>query len=592
MAEDGRYVRFEPKIDDANEVISAEHINTLQDTSERTQQGLFKAQDRDFLDKALFVLEHHRGVNGLWLDLFEDISKINLPRSLNLVFSEVEQGIVFPDGSEQTDGYLYSTTYQNPNFSNMKKVMVIALGYQPPGTSITIEVSNNEADWLAIPLSDSNLFELPSDGTSLTMRAVFNRSDASVASPRLDSWAMLYYDVKSDIIQMPDGSQVIIADPTDPTGLPDMVQIMHHQLMGIGPNDHHPQSHTHDGTDGSGLVSHNSLTEVGPDDHHPKSHYHGEDGIPYVRLGSDVTGTLPVENLSYQLWTGKPGTTGLYFDPKLNDRLTYVKTPDDETYMFYDLVNDRLDHTIMVVQGVASWEQMIYGEYVNSLGETNTILQGTEKHLYDAKDPAIRAEIDKMTAPSAPLGLMVSDAGLGGTLNLLWTPNTELDLVGYNVYRSTDGGIIWVLLNITGIVSANAYVVTGLPNGVPSLFSVTSVDETPYESTRSIAVSGTPTLADTIAPNPPQNIVAIAMGGGVIGVAWNENTESDLDHYKVYRSYSGAAGTFTIVQTAPAGTTSVSNSGLLTGNTYFYYVTAVDLSGNESVPSIIVSTNA
>ncbi|WP_421021343.1 hypothetical protein, partial [Klebsiella pneumoniae] len=117
-----------------------------------------------------------------------------------------------------------------------------------------------------------------------------------------------------------------------------------------------PQEHSHDGSDGSGTVSHKHLTEVGPDDHHPKAHYHGEDGVPYVQLESDVVGTLPVENLSYQVWTGKPGKTGLYFDPQLGDRLVYVKSPDDETYLFYDLQNDRLSHTINIVQGIAVWE--------------------------------------------------------------------------------------------------------------------------------------------------------------------------------------------------------------------------------------------
>lgn len=590
MAEDGRYVRYVPKVDDANEVISAEHINALQDTSERTQQGIFKSQDRDFLDKALFLLEHNRNVNGLWIDLLEDISKINLTRTVNLTFSEVESGIVFPDDSDGVnEGYLYARSYNNPNNSTMNKVMVIVSAYVPEGTSLTVEVSNNEADWVEVSAVNGELTELPTEGSSLYLRARFARAEGVTASPRLDAWAMLYYDVKTDIIDMPDGSQVIIKDPTDNSGdLSGIINIMHNQLMGIGPNDHHPQEHAHDGKDGSGLISHSNLIEVGPDDHHPKAHYHGEDGIPYVRLNSDVVGTLPVENLSYQLWTGKPGVTGLYFDANLDDRLTYVKTPDDETYLFYDIPNDRLDHTITIVQGVASWEQMIYG--LNPKGDV--ILQGTDKKLYDANDPQIRNEIDKMIAPSAPLDLQIADAGTGTELNLSWLANTELDVIGYNVYKSVDGGINWVRLNLTGVIPTNNFVVTGLTVNVPALYAITAVDTTSYESVRSVAVEGTPTLVDTIAPDAPQNLVLTTLGGGALQLQWDENTEPDLDQYNVYRSYSGAAGTFTVVQSVPVGSPIYVNNGLLVGNTYFYYVTALDLTGNESVPSIIVSQNA
>jgi hypothetical protein len=116
----GRYVKFDSKQDNASQVISANDINALQDTTERVEQGIFQAQDRDFLDKALFVLENHRLLNGMWLDLFEDVSKIDLPKSTNLVFSEVERGIIFPNGSAATQGLLYSKTYVNANASNLK----------------------------------------------------------------------------------------------------------------------------------------------------------------------------------------------------------------------------------------------------------------------------------------------------------------------------------------------------------------------------------------------------------------------------------------------------------------------------------------
>lgn len=597
---DGRYVRFEPKYDDANQVISAKHINVLQDTSERTQQGIFRASDRDFLDKALFVLDHHRVVNGMWIDIFENTSKIDLPRSSGLVFSEVEQAVVFPDGSEAVEGWLYSKPYINPNGSNMKQVMVIATTYIPENTNITIEISNNNADWYEISLSNSELFTIPTDGTRLQLRAKFTRSVGTTESPRLDAWAILFRDPFNEIIKMPDGSEIIIKpenplDPNDPNnggGYHGILNIMHNQLMGIGPDDHHPQEHSHDGTDGSGLIKHGSLIEVGPDDHHPKAHYHGEDGVPYVRLDTDVIGTLPLENLSYQLWTGKPGTTGLYFDPKLGDKLVYVKTPDDETYLFYDLKNDRLSHTITIVQGIAVWEDMIFDTYINSNGETTTVLKGTEKRHYDANDDVIKNEISLITAPAKPIGLIVQDPGTGNSLNLSWVANLEVDVVGYNVYRTQNKGITWTLLNTAGLVTQTNFIDSSVTTGIEYGYAITAVDATGYESEKSEMITQKATYVDHIAPDQVKNLVANRVLAGEIHLSWMPNTEPDLSLYRIYGSDSGTQSTFSLLGTVSAGNNLFVHTGLNPGDMYYYYVTAVDISGNESVRSIIVSAIA
>lgn len=591
---EGRYVRFDPKTDNSNEIISATHINSLQDTSERTQQGIFRAQDRDFLDKALFVLEHHRVLNGMWIDLFENTSKIDLPKSTHLVFSEVEQAIAFPNDSIATEGFLYSRPYINPDSDNMKKVMVICAGYVPTNTSILIEISNNNADWFEVPLSDSELFEMPTEGSRLQLRAKLNRTNTDV-SPRLDAWTILFRDPKNEVIKMPDGSDLVIKPPVNPDGGGDLggiVKLMHHQLMGIGPNDHHEKEHKHDGVDGSGTISHNVLTEVGPDDHHPKSHFHGQDGIPYVRLDQDVSGTLPLENLSYQIWTGKPGTTGLYFDPNIDDKLVYVKTPDDETYLFYDLVADRLDHTITITQGIAIWEQMVFGNYTNGSGEETVVLNGTEKTHYDAMDSVIVREVQRIAAPSLPTGLLVMNPGTGIALDLAWVPNTEIDLVGYNVYQTTNAGITWILKNTNGLVPTAAFVATGLVNNADYGYAVTAVDMTGYESGKSTMVHGRPTLLDTTAPDQVQGVVVDRVLSGELVVSWDPNHATDLANYRIWSSPTGAIGSFFMAHTAQAGAEDFTHTNLVTGASYYYYVTAVDSNGNESVPSIVVSQNA
>lgn len=44
------------------------------------------------------------------------------------------------------------------------------------------------------------------------------------------------------------------------------------------PDGHHPESHAHDGVDGSGILSHANLSNVLQDDHHNRAHTHGDGG--------------------------------------------------------------------------------------------------------------------------------------------------------------------------------------------------------------------------------------------------------------------------------------------------------------------------
>lgn len=83
---------------------------------------------------------------------------------------------------------------------------------------------------------------------------------------------------------------------------------------------------------------------------------------------------------------------------------------------------------------------------------------------------------------------------------------------------------------------------------------------------------------DNIPPMPPQNIYSIT-GDNWVELHWKHNTEKDLKCYNIYRSAS-YYGRYTLI-----GYTE--NNYFLdytarNGNTYYYALTAVDFSGNES----------
>ena len=92
---------------------------------------------------------------------------------------------------------------------------------------------------------------------------------------------------------------------------------------------------------------------------------------------------------------------------------------------------------------------------------------------------------------------------------------------------------------------------------------------------------------DTTPPATPSNLSATG-GNSLIALAWSANTESDLSGYNLYRS-SSLNGSYTKVNSGVINTSAYDNTGLTANTTFFYKVSAVDSSGNESTHSSAVS---
>ena len=97
---------------------------------------------------------------------------------------------------------------------------------------------------------------------------------------------------------------------------------------------------------------------------------------------------------------------------------------------------------------------------------------------------------------------------------------------------------------------------------------------------------------DTMPPAAPTGLQAAAVSSSQIDLTWTANTEADLSYYNVYRSTT-SAGTYGKIGLAPKGTPGTppkySDIGLPSSTTYWYKVTAVDTSGNESLKCTPVS---
>jgi len=91
--------------------------------------------------------------------------------------------------------------------------------------------------------------------------------------------------------------------------------------------------------------------------------------------------------------------------------------------------------------------------------------------------------------PSAPTGILVNLDDQAVILD--WTDNSENDLGGYNVYRSTTSGTGYVKQNSSLLTTSN-YTDTGVVNGTTYYYVVTAADISFNESAYSREVSATP----------------------------------------------------------------------------------------------------
>ncbi|GEM_PF-2771656 len=177
--------------------------------------------------------------------------------------------------------------------------------------------------------------------------------------------------------------------------------------------------------------------------------------------------------------------------------------------------------------------------------------------------------------PSAPSNF--SATGGNGQVILDWADNPENNISGYNIYRSTVSDSGYVKLNDTLILQSQ-YQDNGVLNNAIYYYRVAAIDSSQNEGCYSQETSVTP--HDNSAPQPSTGLIASA-GNQVVNLNWNDNTESDLSGYNVYRSTT-SGGTYSKVNSSLLTSSQYSDSGLTNGTTYYYKVTAVDTASSES----------
>ena len=182
--------------------------------------------------------------------------------------------------------------------------------------------------------------------------------------------------------------------------------------------------------------------------------------------------------------------------------------------------------------------------------------------------------------PAVPTGLTAASAGSGIQLN--WSANTDPDLLGYRIYKSDSATGTFLVLNSGQTVTGTTYIDTLAQSGQHWYYAISAVDLSGNESALSAVADAT--VLDTTPPAVPTNLKATGVGTG-IQLGWTASGDSDLAGYRIFRA-DAPGGTFAALNGGQLVTaTSFTDTTVNPGETWYYYVAAVDTTGNQSAAS-------
>ncbi len=183
--------------------------------------------------------------------------------------------------------------------------------------------------------------------------------------------------------------------------------------------------------------------------------------------------------------------------------------------------------------------------------------------------------------PSKVEGFEISDKGDGNSLLLTWLHNNDPDFLEYKIFIGTESD------NYTSTYSTqqNSIIISGLTDNEKYYIGIAAVDKDMYEG---LIVEKS--FIPRSLPLPPSGISSVP-GIQSIAFSWYPNSELDLLGYNIYRSKE-EKGEFKKLNTNVITDTLYddNNSGLISGQYYYYKIKAVDNMLNESPDDTIIRT--
>src|SRR5262249_39082531 len=151
--------------------------------------------------------------------------------------------------------------------------------------------------------------------------------------------------------------------------------------------------------------------------------------------------------------------------------------------------------------------------------------------------------------------------------------------VSYNVYRSTVSGFTASSANLVGSATGASYTDSTVTVGTTYYYLVTGLNASGLQSSPSNQASATPQAA---APAAPTRLTA---SGGTLKIVLSWTAGANDASFKVYRSTVSAFTPSVSTLLGTATSAAYTDTTVVAGTTYYYVVSGLNTTGQESAPS-------
>jgi fibronectin type 3 domain-containing protein len=203
----------------------------------------------------------------------------------------------------------------------------------------------------------------------------------------------------------------------------------------------------------------------------------------------------------------------------------------------------------------------------------------------EGKSVKISVEVPDVFPPAKPH--VTSVTADSGRITIAWRRNTERDLMGYRLYRASDGASSLAYVPINPTPLTDTVFTDKLPFVAKNYFyyRLYAIDKAYNRSEPADVVHAR--MPDVVAPQQPF-IKQVRQEENTLVVEWIPNTDDDLMGYHLYRFEADKSASEAVQVNATllnARVFRLTDRFAAPNVAYKYYLTATDSSGNVSAPS-------
>ena len=192
-----QYTKYKRHVNESNERVNAETVNTLQSDLNTQQQETNAVKDTAFEERVYTIFNNNLYTNAMFVDYFKtgEYIDMNLSRDIAINYPMTRLSL----DKDKEDGSCISTIVYSVHGSDveMNDFFLIANEDIPVGGSIKYYIETNTGErWPILP----NTLKLPmhlTENLKYGFRVVIEfKANALKESPKLNGYAILYWDAK------------------------------------------------------------------------------------------------------------------------------------------------------------------------------------------------------------------------------------------------------------------------------------------------------------------------------------------------------------------------------------------------------------